>query len=110
VAEMAHLGGAFALTWKIVQWPVVFALVVSAVAMVYYFAPDAEQDWIWITPGSVLATALWVLASLGFKFYISNFASYNETYGAIGGVMVLLLWFYVSGIALLLGAELHVES
>jgi membrane protein len=109
VAEMAHLGAAFAWTWKIVQWPVVFALVVSAVAMVYYFAPDAEQDWIWITPGSVLATVLWVVASLAFKFYITNFASYNETYGAIGGVMVLLLWFYVSGIALLVGAELNAE-
>ena len=78
-------------------------------AIVYYFAPDAEQDWIWITPGSVLATLLWIVASLGFKFYVANFANYNETYGAIGGVMVLLLWFYVSGIALLVGAELNAE-
>jgi membrane protein len=109
VAEMANLGAAFAWTWKILQWPVVFALVVTAIALVYYFAPDAEQDWIWITPGSVLATMLWVVASLVFKFYISNFANYNETYGAIGGVMVLLLWFYVSGIALLVGAELNAE-
>ena len=78
-------------------------------ALVYYFAPDAEQDWIWITPGSVLATILWIVASLAFRFYVTNFASYNETYGAIGGVMVLLLWFYVSGIALLIGAELNAE-
>ena len=62
-----------------------------------------------ITPGSVLATLLWVIASLGFRFYVSNFTNYNETYGAIGGVMVLLLWFYVSGIALLVGAELNAE-
>ena len=109
VAEMAHLGAAFAWTWKIVQWPIVFLLVVTAIASVYFFAPDAEQDWIWITPGSVLATILWVVASLAFKLYISNFTSYNETYGAIGGVMVLLLWFYVSGIALLIGAELNAE-
>ena len=109
VAEMMHLGPAFAWTWKILQWPVVFLIVVTAVAMVYYFAPDAEQDWVWITPGSVLATTLWVLASLGFRFYVTNFASYNETYGTIGGVMVLLLWFYVSGIALLIGAELNAE-
>jgi hypothetical protein len=84
-------------------------LVATAVALVYYFAPDAEQDWIWITPGSVFATLLWVGVSLGFKFYVSNFSNYNETYGTIGGVMVLLLWFYVSGIALLVGAELNAE-
>jgi membrane protein len=109
VAEAMRMGPAFAWTWKIMQWPVVFVLVATAIALVYYFAPDAEQDWVWITPGSVLATVLWVVASLGFKFYISNFANYNETYGAIGGVMVLLLWFYVSGIALLVGAELNAE-
>ena len=109
VAEAMRLGPAFTWTWKILQWPVVFVLVATAVALVYYFAPDAEQDWMWITPGSVLATLLWVLASLAFRFYVTNFASYNETYGAIGGVMVLLLWFYVSGIALLVGAELNAE-
>src|SRR5688572_6541243 len=109
VAEMMRLGPVFTWTWKILQWPLVFAFVATAIALVYYFAPDAEQDWIWITPGSVLATVLWVLASLGFRYYVTNFASYNETYGAIGGVMVLLLWFYVSGIALLIGAELNAE-
>ena len=109
IAEMMHLGPVFAMAWKILQWPVVFALVATAVAFVYYFAPDAEQDWIWITPGSVVATILWIVASLGFRFYVTNFASYNETYGAIGGVMVLLLWFYVSGVALLIGAELNAE-
>ena len=109
VAEAMRLGPVFTWTWKILQWPLVFALVASAVALVYYFAPDAEQDWIWITPGSVLATMLWIVASLAFRVYVTNFASYNETYGAIGGVMVLLLWFYVSGIALLIGAELNAE-
>ena len=109
VAATFGLGPAFEWTWKILQWPVLLTLVASAVALVYYFAPDAEQDWIWITPGSVLATLLWIIASLGFKYYIANFANYNETYGAIGGVMVLMLWFYVSGIALLIGAELNAE-
>ena len=109
IAEAMHLGPVFTWTWLILQWPLVFVLVATAIAMIYYFAPDAEQDWVWITPGSVLATLLWVVASLGFKFYIANFANYNETYGAIGGVMVLLLWFYVSGIALLIGAELNAE-
>jgi membrane protein len=109
VADWFHLGAAFTWTWKILQWPVVFILVSLAIALVYYFAPDAEQEWIWITPGSILATVLWLLASLGFKFYVTNFASYNATYGAIGGVVVLLLWFYVSALAVLVGAELNAE-
>ena len=109
VAEAMRLGPVFTWTWKILQWPLVFTFVATAIALVYYFAPDAEQDWLWITPGSVLATMLWIVVSLAFRFYVSNFGSYNETYGAIGGVMVLLLWFYVSGIALLIGAELNAE-
>jgi len=109
VADWFNLGKAFEWTWKIVQWPVVFALVSLAIAMIYYFAPDAEQEWIWITPGSVIATALWLIISLIFKFYIANFTSYNATYGAIGGVIVLMLWFYVSSLAILAGAELNAE-
>lgn len=109
IAASYGLGGAFEWTWKIVQWPVVFLLVSTAIALVYYFAPDAEQDWVWITPGSLLATVLWLLVSFGFKQYLSVAGSYNETYGAIGSVMVLLLWFYLSGLAILLGAELNAE-
>jgi membrane protein len=109
VAIWMHLGLAFEWTWKILQWPVIFCLVALAIAMIYYFAPDAEQDWIWITPGSILATTLWVLISLGFKFYVSRFGSYNATYGTIGGIIVLLTWFYVSSLAILVGAELNAE-
>jgi membrane protein len=109
VASAMNMGPAFEWTWKIVQWPVIAVLVATGIALVYYFAPDAEQDWVWITPGSVLATLLWIGASLGLKFYIGNFGNYNETYGAIGTVMVLMLWFYVSGLAILIGAELNAE-
>jgi membrane protein len=110
IANALQLGPAFEWSWKILQWPVVFALVTTGIALVYYFAPDAEQDWVWITPGSILATLLWVLISLGFKFYLAKFGTFDsETYGAIGGVMVLMLWFYLSGIALLIGAELNAE-
>ena len=108
-AVWLHMGPAFAWTWKILQWPVVFGLVTFAMAMIYYYAPDAEQEWIWITPGSILATLLWLLSSLGFKFYVVQFTSYNATYGAIGGVIVLMLWFYVSALAVLIGAELNAE-
>jgi len=109
VAAWFDLGAAFAWTWKILQWPFVFALVSLGIALVFYFAPDAEQRFVWITPGSALATALWLLVSLVFKFYVANFTSYNATYGAIGGVIVLMLWFYVSSLAILVGAELNAE-
>ena len=109
LASNLGLGEAFEWTWKIAQWPLVFLLVATAIALVYYFAPDASQDWIWITPGSVLATILWLAVSLGLKVYLSTAGGYNETYGAIGGVMVLLLWFYLSGLVILVGAELNSE-
>jgi membrane protein len=104
-----HLGAAFEWTWKILQWPVVFALVSLGIALIYYFAPDADQDWTWLTPGSLAATILWLIASLGFKYYVANWGNYTETYGLIGAVMILLLWFYISGLVILLGAEMNAE-
>lgn len=109
IDEIHGFGGVFEWTWKIAQWPLVFLLISTAIATLYYFAPDAKQNWVWITPGSLLATTLWIGISLGFKAYVANFGEYTETYGVIGGVMVLLLWFYLSGIAILLGAELNAE-
>jgi membrane protein len=107
VADWIHLGKAFAWTWKILQWPLVFALVVTGVGIVYYVAPDVKQEWVWITPGAVFATLVWLLISLGFKWYVSTFANYQKTYGAIGAVIVALLWFYVSGLAILVGAQMN---
>jgi membrane protein len=109
LASALGFGPVFEWTWKILQWPLAFFLVSTAVGLVYYFAPDAEQDWAWITPGALIGTLLWVLVSLAFKFYVANFADYNATYGAVGGVIVLLLWFYISGLAILMGAELNAE-
>ncbi|NUR56875.1 MAG: YihY/virulence factor BrkB family protein [Acidobacteria bacterium] len=109
LANTLHLGAAFKWTWWVLQWPIVFLLVASAIGLVYYFAPDAEQDWVWITPGSVLATVLWIVVSLGLKLYYQLAPEATASYGAIGGVMVLMLWFYCSGIALLMGAELNAE-
>jgi membrane protein len=103
------LGAPFKWTWLILQWPLVFVLVTTAIGLVFYFGPDAEQDWVWITPGAVLATILWLVASLAFKLYVANFTDYEGSYGTVGGVIVLLLWFYVSGIAVLVGAELNAE-
>jgi hypothetical protein len=84
-------------------------LVVTAIGLIYYFAPDARQDWIWITPGSVLATGLWVVVSLAFKAYLNYFPNYNETYGTLGAFIMLLTWFYLSGLAILVGAEMNAE-
>lgn len=109
LASSLGFGAVFEWAWKILQWPLAFFLVCTAVGLVYYFAPDAEQDWAWITPGAVIGTLLWVLVSLVFKLYVANFADYNATYGAVGGVIVLLLWFYISGLAILVGAELNAE-
>jgi membrane protein len=109
IANRTALGGAFEWTWKILQWPIVVALASGGIALIYYYAPDVEQDWVWLTPGSVFATVMWLIASLGFRYYVTNMGAYVETYGAIGGVMVLMLWFYISGLAILLGAEMNAE-
>jgi membrane protein len=109
MAERFGMGAAFQTAWNILQWPVALALVVVAVGLIYYFAPDADQDWVFLTPGAVVAVVLWAIASLGFRYYITSFGNYTETYGAIAGVVILLLWFYISGIALLVGAELNAE-
>jgi membrane protein len=114
--EMAHLAAdrfglasAVATAWTVVQWPIVFLLVAFGVALTYYLAPDADQDWAFITPGSAVATVLWLAASLAFRVYVQNFSDYNATYGALGAAVLLLLWLYVSGLAVLVGAELNAE-
>jgi membrane protein len=109
LADTMNLGPAFEWTWKILQWPVLFALASLGIALIYYFAPDVEQEWIWLTPGSIFATTLWLAASLGFKYYVANWGNYTETYGLLGAVMILLLWFYISGLVVLVGAEMNAE-
>jgi membrane protein len=109
VADRFGLASVVATVWAVVQWPIVLLLVMFGVALIYYFAPDADQDWAFITPGSALATVLWLLASLGFRLYVQNFSDYNATYGALGAAVLLLLWLYVSGLAILVGAELNSE-
>jgi membrane protein len=109
LASRLGLGGAFAWTWKILQWPLVFGLVALGMGLIYYFAPDAEQLWVWITPGSLAAAALWLGGSLLFRLYAVNFGDYEASYGAIGGIILLLLWFYLSGLVIVIGAEMNAE-
>ena len=108
-AQLLGMGDAFAHVWRFAQWPIAFVLVVFAIDLVYYFAPNADTRWVWLTPGSLTATTLWLIASAGFKLYVQNVSDYTAVYGAIGGVIVLMLWFYLSGFALLVGAEVNAE-
>ena len=109
LATTTGWGAPFEWAWLILQWPLVFVLVTTGIGLIYYFGPDADQDWAWITPGAVAATILWLVVSLLFKLYVANFTDYEGSYGTVGGVIVVLLWFYLSGIAILTGAELNAE-
>jgi membrane protein len=106
-ANGVGLGDIFALTWNIARWPVSIVLLMFGLALLYYFAPNAKQPWRWITPGAVVAVIGWIITSLGFSFYVNNFASYNATYGSIGTVIVLLTWLYLIGVFILIGGEVN---
>ena len=108
IAAYFGFGGLFSVVWSVAQWLVALAILVVTFAMLYYFAPDVEQPFRWITPGGFLAVVLWVVASLIFRFYVnSDFVSYNQTYGSIGAAVILLLYLYLVSFALLVGAELN---
>ncbi len=89
----------------LLRWPAAFTLVVAAIGVVYRYAPDTKGKRVWVSPGAVAAAVLWLLVSLAFKWFVSHFGRYQEIYGAIGSVMVLLSWFYLSGLAILMGAH-----
>ncbi len=96
--------------WGIAKWPVMIGLVMLLFAVLYYSSPNVKPTGFkWITPGAVLALIIWVVASAAFSFYVGNFGSYNETYGTLGGFVVLLIWFWISNLAVLLGLELNSE-
>jgi len=107
----AHGLGNFAvIAWRILQWPVALAFVVLTFAVLYFFGPDVEQrKWYWITPGSVIGVGLWIIASAGFRLYLHFFNSYSATYGSLGAVIILMLWFYITALALLIGSEVNAE-
>ena len=110
VAQRLNLGTAFTLAWSVLQWPIVLLFVLLAFALIYYFAPDLEhRRWYWITPGSVVGVALWLLVSFCFRLYLRFFDRYSVTYGSLGAVIVLLLWFYLTGLAILIGGKVNAE-
>ena len=100
--------GAVTVLLKVVQWPVALMLVLLGFALIYFFGPDVkDQSWHWVTPGALGGLLLWFLASLALKIYLRFFNTYSATYGSLGAVIVLLLWFYLSGAAVLIGAEIN---
>jgi membrane protein len=110
VAAHYQLGGFFPIAWKTIQWPLVFAFMVTSFALIYYFAPDVkDQNWKWLSPGSLIGVVLWLLVSFGFKIYLHYFDSYSATYGSLGAVIVLMLWLYFTGAAILIGSEINSE-
>ena len=105
VADVAGLGYVFEVVWNVVQWPVLLFLVVLAFALVYYYAPDVEQRFRWISPGSIVAVVAWLLFSLAFSLYV-EFGSF-DAYGSIAGIIILMLYIYYSAFIMLVGAELN---
>jgi membrane protein len=110
VAWSYGLSQVFTITWKIVQWPIVLFFVLLAFNLIYYFAPDLQdQDWKWVTPGAMIGVALWLLVSFAFRIYLHYFDSYSATYGSLGALIILMLWFYLTGAAILVGGEINSE-
>src|SRR5438067_4253252 len=107
LAAKLHIDQFWALLWGWLRWPLTAAGVMLVLALLYYFLPDVKQEWRYITPGSMLGTVLWLLLTWGFSVYAENFGSYDKTYGAIGGVIVLMTWFYISGFVFVLGGEVN---
>ena len=107
LAEQIGMEELIVTVWTLVRWPLIVVLLMVAVALIYYVMPDVKQEFRLITAGSVLAVVVWILASLGFGYYVKVFADYNAMYGSIGAIIVLLLYFYISAAALLLGAEMN---
>ncbi|WP_243371295.1 YihY/virulence factor BrkB family protein [Geotalea sp. SG265] len=107
IAGISDLGHVFEILWNVLIVPVTLFMLMLALAIIYYFTPDVEQQWKWISPGAVIAIPILIVASLAFSFYVNNFGSYNKTYGSIGAVIILLFWLYISGFIILAGAEIN---
>jgi membrane protein len=110
VGDVVGVGSTAVTVWDYAKWPVLLLIVAMMFSILYWAAPNVKQPGFrWLTPGGVLAVVVWIVASLLFAIYVANFASYNKTYGTLGGVIAFLVWLWISNIAVLLGAELNAE-
>ena len=105
--DSLRLDSSSAILAMVVQYLAIYFMILFSFALTYYVSPDADQKWEWITPGSFVGAGLFLVASLGFRIYVQNFANYNKTYGLLGGVMVLLFWFWISALVLLGAAQVN---
>jgi membrane protein len=111
VGSAVGLGDMAVTVFNIAKWPAMLIVVMVMLAILYYAAPNAKQPGFkWISPGSIVAVVIWVIASAAFAFYVATFASYNKTYGALAGVVVFLVWMWITNLAVLFGAELNAEA
>src|SRR4051794_23382652 len=110
VAKPIGLSSTAITVWNIAKWPVLAALFITMISLLYYASPNVKlRGFKWVTPGSIFALVIWILASAAFAFYVANFGSYNKTYGTLGGVIVLLMWFWITNLAILFGHQLNAE-
>jgi membrane protein len=110
VGKLFGIEGTAVTIFNIAKWPVIVLIVITMLAILYYGSPNVRHPGFrWITPGGVLAVLLWIVASIAFAFYVSNFSSYNATYGSLAGVIIFLIWLWISNVAVLLGAEMNAE-
>lgn len=110
VAKPIGVSGAAITVWNIAKWPILIALFVMMIAVLYYASPNVKlRGFKWVTPGGIVALVIWVLASAAFAVYVANFGSYSKTYGTLGGVIVLLMWFWITNLAILFGHQLNAE-
>jgi membrane protein len=108
--DVIGLGGTFLDVWAIAKWPVLLVIVSFMFALLYWASPNAKQPGFkWVSPGGVVGVLIWIIASAAFAFYVANFGSYNKTYGALAGVIIFLVWLWISNIAVLIGAEFNAE-
>jgi membrane protein len=110
VGDVIGLGGTAVTVWSIAKWPLIALVVSQVIAFLYWVAPNVRQPgYRWVTPGGLVAVALWVLASAAFAFYVANFGSYNRTYGSLAAVIIFLIWLWITNVVILLGAEVNAE-
>jgi membrane protein len=109
VGDALGLGDAAVTAWQFGKWPILLLLVLLVLHVLYYMSPNARVTRKWISPGAALALLVWIVASVGFAFYVANFGSYDKTYGTLGGVVVFLLWLWLTNMAVLFGLEFNAE-